>query len=90
MDNTRARYHYRDQDEIDIVVVDHVGAVVDIEVKAGFPVPTGDFKGLLAEFKQLCCHLYLSSPLHRLLSADMQPVRGGCELGDCLPRLTCA
>ena len=48
METTCALYHYRDKDqnEVDIVVEDRVGALVGIEVKASATVNTGDFKGL--------------------------------------------
>lgn len=41
-------HHYRDkdQDEVDIVVENHEGAVVGIEVKAAATVGSADFKGL--------------------------------------------
>jgi predicted AAA+ superfamily ATPase len=48
METTCALYHYRDKDqnEVDIVVEDRVGALVGIEAKASATVNTGDFKGL--------------------------------------------
>lgn len=41
-------HHYRDkdQDEVDVVVENHDGAVVGIEVKAAATVGAGDFRGL--------------------------------------------
>ena len=41
-------HHYRDkdQDEVDIVVENHDGAVVGIEVKAAATVGASDFRGL--------------------------------------------
>jgi predicted AAA+ superfamily ATPase len=48
METTCALYHYRDKDqnEVDIVAEDSVGALVGIEVKASATVNMGDFKGL--------------------------------------------
>ena len=48
LDNAYTMHHYRDkdQDEVDIVVEDSDGSVVDIEVKAAATVKAGDFKGL--------------------------------------------
>jgi hypothetical protein len=48
MESNCTLYHYRDkdQDEVDLVVEDEVGAVVGIEVKASATVNSGDFKGL--------------------------------------------
>lgn len=48
METTCAIYHYRDKDqnEVDIVVEDRVGALVGVEVKASATVNAVDFKGL--------------------------------------------
>ena len=48
LDEPRTLHHYRDkdQDEVDLVVEDHTGALVGIEVKAAASVNAADFKGL--------------------------------------------
>ena len=48
LDEPCTLHHYRDkdQDEVDLVVEDHTGALVGIEVKAAASVNAADFKGL--------------------------------------------